>query len=105
MAETAAHAQITKQPGWEAIGFEGRARVLLRMQKWVMDNAEQIATTIVAETGKTFEDAQLAEIAYGGAAFGFWAKHAEKYLADERVHSSSLFVKGKKLILLQTAGS
>ena len=98
VAELATRARAA-QPGWEAMGFEGRARVLSRMQKWVMDNAEQIATTIVSETGKTFEDAQLAEISYGGGAFGFWAKHAEKYLADERVHSSSLFVKGKKLIL------
>jgi acyl-CoA reductase-like NAD-dependent aldehyde dehydrogenase len=87
------------QPTWEAYGFEGRGRVLLRMQKWVMDNADRIVRTIVSETGKTYEDAQLAEISYGGGAFGFWAKHAEEYLADERVRSSTVFVKGKKLIL------
>src|SRR5580704_11706617 len=87
------------QPTWEAYGFEGRGRVLLRMQKWVMDNTDRIVRTIVSETGKTYEDAQLAEISYGGAAFGFWAKHAEEYLADERVRSSTVFVKGKKLIL------
>ena len=87
------------QPGWHAMGFEGRARVLLRMQKWIMDNAERVTQTIVSETGKTFEDAQLAEISYGGGAFGFWAKNAEAYLADEKVKSSSLFVKGKKLLV------
>jgi acyl-CoA reductase-like NAD-dependent aldehyde dehydrogenase len=87
------------QPTWEAYGFEGRGRVLRRMQKWVMDNSERIIDTIVSETGKTYEDAQLAEISYGGAAFGFWAKHAGEYLADERVRSSSVLVKGKKLIL------
>ena len=58
VAELATRARAA-QPGWEAFGFEGRARVLSRMQKWVMDNAEQIATTIVSETGKTFEDAQI----------------------------------------------
>ena len=26
------------QPAWEALGFEGRARVLRRAQKWVLDN-------------------------------------------------------------------
>jgi len=87
------------QAQWELFGFEGRGRVLLRMQKWVMDNAEQIISTVVSETGKTFEDAQFAEISYSGSAFGFWAKNAEKYLADERVRSSSPFVKGKKLML------
>jgi acyl-CoA reductase-like NAD-dependent aldehyde dehydrogenase len=87
------------QPTWEAYGFDGRARIMLRAQKWTMDNAAQIVATITSETGKTFEDATLAEISYAGNAFGFWAKHAAEYLADERVKSSQLLVKGKKLIL------
>ncbi|MFI5004289.1 MAG: aldehyde dehydrogenase family protein [Solirubrobacterales bacterium] len=98
VAELARRARIA-QPTWEAYGFEGRGRVLRRMQKWVMDNAERVIETIVAETGKTYEDAQLAEISYAGAAFGFWAKHAPEYLKDERVKTSAVFVKGKKLIL------
>ena len=28
------------QPGWEAIGFEGRGRIMLRAQKWLLDHAE-----------------------------------------------------------------
>jgi acyl-CoA reductase-like NAD-dependent aldehyde dehydrogenase len=87
------------QPGWEAYGFEGRARILMRAQKWLMDNSEQVIQTIVSETGKTFEDASLAEISYAGNAFGFWAKNGPEYLADERVKSGQLLVKGKKLIL------
>src|SRR3954470_22804937 len=87
------------QPGWEALGFAGRARVLRRAQKWLVDKPERVIETIVSETGKTYEDAQLAEISYGANAFGFWAKNAERYLADERVKSSSLFVKGKALKL------
>ncbi|MDX6672223.1 MAG: hypothetical protein QOI91_2586 [Solirubrobacteraceae bacterium] len=87
------------QPAWEALGYEGRAKILLRAQKWVMDNSVRIIDTIVAETGKTYEDAQLAEVSYAANAFGFWAKNAPEYLADERVKSSSLFVKGAKLIV------
>ena len=98
VAEMAARGRAA-QPAWEAFGFEGRARILLRAQKWLMDNAEQVVSTIVSETGKTYEDATFAEISYGGGAFGFWAKHAQEYLADERVKSSQVLVKGKKLIL------
>jgi acyl-CoA reductase-like NAD-dependent aldehyde dehydrogenase len=87
------------QAAWEALGFEGRGRVLLRAQKWLLDNAERVIETIVSETGKTWEDAQLAEISYGANALGFWAKNAEKYLGDERVRSASVMLKGKKLIL------
>lgn len=49
--------------------------------------------------GKAYEDAQIAELSYGASALGFWAKNAPKYLADERVRSSSVFVKGKRLVL------
>ncbi len=97
VAEMAARGRAA-QPEWEAYGFDGRARVMLRAQKWVMDNAPRIVDTIVSETGKTFEDAELAEIGYAGNAFGFWAKNGAKYLEDDYVKSSQVLVKGKKLI-------
>jgi len=87
------------QPAWEALGYEGRERILLRAQKWVMDNKERIISTIVSETGKTYEDAQLAEISYVASAFGFWARMAPEWLADEKLKSANLFVKGRKLIV------
>ena len=87
------------QPGWLALGYEGRGRVLLRMQKWCVDNAGRIVDTIVSETGKTHEDALLGEIAYGAEALRFWAKEAAGYLRDEKVKTSSVFVKGKKLMV------
>ncbi len=98
VAEMVRRARLA-QPAWEAYGFDGRARVLLRAQKWVMDNAERIVATICSETGKTFEDAELAEIGYAGNAFGFWAKYGPEYLADQRVKSSQVLVKGKKILL------
>ena len=69
------------QAGWQALGFEGRAEVLRRCQKWVVDNSDRVAQTIVSETGKAWEEAQFAEIAYAANAFGFWAKNAARYLA------------------------
>jgi acyl-CoA reductase-like NAD-dependent aldehyde dehydrogenase len=98
VAEMAARGRAA-QPEWEAYGFEGRGRVLLRAQKWVMDNAERIVETICSETGKTYEDAELAEIGYAGNAFGFWAREAPNYLGDEKIKTSQLLVKGKKILL------
>ena len=66
----------------------------------MIDNAERIIETIVSETGKAYEDAQLAEIGYAAAAFGFWAKNAPKYLADERVRSRvAVRARARKLIV------
>src|SRR5215217_4684407 len=81
------------------MGFEGRARVLRRMQKWVVDNAERVIQTIVDESGKTYEDASVVELSYGAGALGFWAKHAPKYLSDEKVRTSNPFVMGRRLVV------
>ena len=87
------------QPAWEALGFAERGRILRRAQKWTLDNSERIIATIVAENGKTYEDAQLAEVSYAASAFGFWAKNAPEFLADEKVRSASPFVLGRKLMV------
>jgi acyl-CoA reductase-like NAD-dependent aldehyde dehydrogenase len=88
------------QPQWEAIGFEGRGRIMRRAQKWFFDNAERVLDQVVAETGKTYEDAQLTDFGYTVSALGFWAKQAAKYLADERVPSwNNPVAAGKKLVI------
>ena len=87
------------QPAWEALGFDGRGAILRRAQKWLLDNSDRVARTIVAETGKAYEDALLAEVAYAGGAFGFWAKNAPKLLADEKIRTSNPLVLGRKLVV------
>ncbi len=54
----------SRQLAWDELGFERRVRILRRAQKWVLANAERVISTIVAETGKPYEDAQLAELGY-----------------------------------------
>jgi acyl-CoA reductase-like NAD-dependent aldehyde dehydrogenase len=101
-AELAQLAAVAReaQPQWAAIGFEGRARVMRRAQKWILDNAERVLDTVVSETGKTYEDAQLADLGYTSVALGFWAKQAGRYLADERIPSwNNPLAVGKKLVL------
>ena len=50
------------QPAWEALGFDGRGRVLRRAQRWLTENSDRVVQTIVSETGKAWEDAQMAEV-------------------------------------------
>ena len=49
-----ARAARAAQPAWEALGFEGRGRILTRMQKWVMAHQDEIIEVIRSETGKTY---------------------------------------------------
>jgi acyl-CoA reductase-like NAD-dependent aldehyde dehydrogenase len=87
------------QPAWEALGYDGRGRILRRAQRWLLDNAPRVVETIVSETGKTHEDAEIAEVAYAANAFGFWAKRAPEYLADEKIRSANPFVAGRRLVV------
>ena len=89
----------TAQPAWEALGFEGRGAILRRAQKWLIDNADRMARTIVSETGKAYEDALIAEVGYTAGAFGHWAKRAPKLLADEKIRASSPLVLGRRLVV------
>ena len=86
-------------PAWEALGYEGRGRILKRVQKWLLEHADEVADTIVAETGKAREDAILVEVAYGANALGFWPRKAPKWLADEKVRTGNPFVLGRKLVV------
>jgi acyl-CoA reductase-like NAD-dependent aldehyde dehydrogenase len=87
------------QPGWAALGFEARAKVFYRARKWLVDNRDRVAHTIVEETGKTREDAMLAEVLFIADSFGYWAKSAPKHLKDEKVRSHSPLMLGKKLMI------
>jgi acyl-CoA reductase-like NAD-dependent aldehyde dehydrogenase len=99
VAEIAQRARAA-QPGWLALGFDGRARVMRRAQKWMVDHADQVIECVVRESGKTREDAQLTDLTYTVSALGFWAASAEGYLADERISPwRSPATLGKKLTL------
>src|SRR3954447_22578972 len=50
------------QPGWEAIGFDGRAAIMNEVRRWFVRNRERVIQTIVDETGKPPEDALVAEM-------------------------------------------
>jgi acyl-CoA reductase-like NAD-dependent aldehyde dehydrogenase len=97
VAELARRARAA-QPAWEALGFDARGKVLERLRRWLLDNAERVIETIVSETGKAYEDAQVLELAYGVSALSFWAGHAGDYLAERRSFARSPLIAGRRLL-------
>ncbi|MFL5782875.1 MAG: aldehyde dehydrogenase family protein [Thermoleophilaceae bacterium] len=87
------------QTAWAEASFDDRAGVMYRARKWMVDNRDRVAQTVMDETGKTREDALTADVFTTADALSFWAKKAESYLGDERVRSHSLFTVGRKLIV------
>jgi acyl-CoA reductase-like NAD-dependent aldehyde dehydrogenase len=84
LAQMAARGRAA-QPGWAAMGIAERGAIFRRAQKWMFDHSERVLRTVVSETGKTYEDANLTDLGYTAVALGFWARKAERYLKDERV--------------------
>jgi acyl-CoA reductase-like NAD-dependent aldehyde dehydrogenase/choline dehydrogenase-like flavoprotein len=87
------------QPAWEALGFEGRAEVLLHARRWLGESSERVIETIVSETGKSWDDAEFSEVVYGVSALHFWARKASEYLSDEEVETANPFVRGRRMIV------
>lgn len=95
--ELAARARAA-QPGWQALGFAGRKRVLLRAQRWLADHRRRIVDTMVAETGKPSVEA-LTEVFLAQESLIYWAKHAERLLADERIPGGSPLLFGRRVVV------
>ncbi|REE73107.1 acyl-CoA reductase-like NAD-dependent aldehyde dehydrogenase [Rhodococcus wratislaviensis] len=87
------------QPAWAEIGFDRRAELVRKLRSWFVANRASLIDTIVAENGKTREDALLAELFYLADSMGFWAKNAGKYLAEDKIRTHSPFVLGKKVVV------
>jgi acyl-CoA reductase-like NAD-dependent aldehyde dehydrogenase len=87
------------QPAWQALGFGERGRLMRELRRWLVINRTRVIDTLVAEGGKTREDALLADMWYVCDSLGFWSKKASEYLADERIHSRSPFMLGKRIVL------
>jgi acyl-CoA reductase-like NAD-dependent aldehyde dehydrogenase len=86
------------QPAWHALGFKRRAELLRKLRTWMVRERQRVIEVICAEGGKTYEDA-LIEVFFVANAIGFWAKHAERYLRDERSWARSPLVPGRRVVV------
>src|SRR4051812_10778660 len=72
------------QPAWEALGFDGRAKIMRRALKILIARQEAFIDVIVRETGRSRFETIMMEIFPACDSLGYHAKHAKKILADER---------------------
>ncbi len=72
------------QPAWEALGSEGRARIMRKLRRVAVAHKEQMIATIVAESGKPRIEA-LTEILYLADVLTYYCANVKKFLADENV--------------------
>lgn len=71
-------------PTWHALGFEGRARAILRLRDLLRDDHRDFAELLSRENGKPLPDA-LAEVLSACEFLAYYAKHAGRILRDHRI--------------------
>jgi acyl-CoA reductase-like NAD-dependent aldehyde dehydrogenase len=84
------------QPEWEALGIEGRYSWLGRLRDWLLDNADRVADTMQAETGKVRADAS-GEVPYLTDLINFYGTRAARFIGEERVRPHTPLLAAKKL--------
>lgn len=87
------------QPSWQALGFDGRKKWLHTFRDWILDHEREILLLVRDETGRTWGDLPLGEIVASVDVLNYWAKNAEKFLADDhrKPHSPLMMTKQMKI--------
>ncbi|MFQ5351738.1 MAG: succinic semialdehyde dehydrogenase [Candidatus Binatia bacterium] len=73
------------QAVWGSLSFSQRAKMLRRFRDFVVDAKDEIADTVVSETGKPRAEVYGNELVYLCDGIGYWAKNAGRLLADRQV--------------------
>ncbi len=84
VAEVVAEARLA-QERWAAEPFETRRRLLRRAAHVLLESLDEVAGTVVAETGKPLVEAITTEVFVSLDALAWLARNAERALRSERV--------------------
>ena len=87
------------QEAWGETALADRRALLLRVADAVLERADEIADTVIAETGKPLVEAFTTELFPALDALVWLAKQAPKLLAPERVRYPQLQLKHKRASL------
>jgi acyl-CoA reductase-like NAD-dependent aldehyde dehydrogenase len=85
------------QPGWQALGFDGRRRLMERALDVLLREQERFIEVIRRETGRSRVETIVMEIFPACDSLAYFAKHAKKLLCDQRVGMHLL--KTKRLVV------
>jgi acyl-CoA reductase-like NAD-dependent aldehyde dehydrogenase len=99
-AEVAAAASRARdaQRLWQAKSFAQRAKLLYRFRDLLIDEQEQLADIVTAESGKPRSEVYGNELFYVCDVIGFWAKNAEKFLSAKKIRPHLFMFKTKKVL-------
>jgi len=87
-----------------AMTVRQRLDELRKLQRYILNNRDRIARRICEETGKCINDAMLAEIFPALDIIAYYDKHAEKMLADRKMHTPIMLTGKKSHVIYEPLG-
>ncbi|MHC4402825.1 MAG: aldehyde dehydrogenase family protein [Planctomycetota bacterium] len=99
--EGAVEAARAAQPAWANAPIRQRARAMRRVRDHVVRHADELATTVSRETGKTRLDALATEVLPAALGIRYYARRAKRFLKARRLSPASLFLANKRSRLLR----
>ncbi|HEY9855699.1 MAG TPA: aldehyde dehydrogenase family protein [Stenomitos sp.] len=83
------------QPAWQALGFEGRARHLLRLRDALRDDAEAFSELLSQENGKPVPEA-MGEVFSACEFLAYYARNAARFLKDQPIQVWNPILRNRK---------
>jgi succinate-semialdehyde dehydrogenase/glutarate-semialdehyde dehydrogenase len=87
------------QAEWAAKSFSERKRHILKMRDYVVAHAEELATIVSRDNGKSRMDALTTEVIPSALAADWYAKNAERALAPKKLPTGSLLFFNQRNVL------
>ena len=84
------------QREWAKLSFRNRARYLIAIRDYIVENADKISDIISKDTGKTKMDALSTEVLSVSMAITYYAKNAKKILKRKRLGGGSILTVNKR---------
>ena len=86
------------QSEWAKLSFDQRAEYLWRLVDVIVERQDEIIDCVVAETGKTLNEAVSMEVMAPCMQISHYAKRAKKYLKETKRSASGMMRSGSLVI-------
>ncbi|HUU40402.1 MAG TPA: aldehyde dehydrogenase family protein [Desulfatiglandales bacterium] len=84
------------QPAWASTPIKERARAMIKVRDYLLDNADDIAAVISQDNGKVKMEALAFEVFPAILAADYYAKNARRFLKDKRLRPGSILLAYKR---------
>ncbi len=86
----------TAQPAWAALGSKKRARLVLKIRRYITDHLDELSEIISRDNGKTRIDALAAEVVCAAMAVTYYCKKAPSFLKDRALGNGNILFINKR---------